>query len=87
MELQKIYVKDGHEIGVTSAFIYSSTIYKIWKNGAALVEEKSYSCNRPLNLDKIKIARKKDYILQQCFELESAPEYYLINKGYKIKNL
>lgn len=87
MELQKIYVKDGHEICVTSAFIYSSTIYKIWKNGASLVEEKSYSCNRPLNLDKIKIARKKDYILQQCFELESAPEYYLINKGYKIKNL
>ena len=54
MELQKIYVKDGHEIGVTSTFIYSSTIYKIWKNGASLVEEKSYSCNRPLNLDKIK---------------------------------
>lgn len=87
MELQKIYVKDGHEIGVASTFIYSSTIYKIWKNGAELVEEKFYSCNRPLNLDKIKVVRKKGYILQQCFELESAPEYYLINKGYKIKNL
>ena len=84
---QVIYIKDAHEIPATPKFVYCSSVYKIWKRGACLINEQYYTSNKPLNLNKIQyILRKKDYIIQRFIELESAPEEYLINLGYKLKN-
>lgn len=83
-----IYIKDKQEVRVSSKFIYCISVYKIWKNGASLIDEKYYACNNPLLLSKIyRIAKKKDYTLQRFVDLEGAPEDYLINKGYKIKRI
>lgn len=84
METPSIYVKDKQEVSVYPKFIYYSTVYKIWKRGACLLEEKYYSSNRPLNIKQIPtIIRKKKYTIQRFIELKNAPEDYLITNGYK----
>lgn len=87
MNGQKIYVKNREEIFVFPKFVYCSTIYKMWRFGASLLNEQYYTCDRPLDLNKItsKI-KKKDYVIQKFIKLEGAPENYLINNGYRLKN-
>lgn len=86
MSSQRIYVKDKQEVRVYHKFIYCSSVYKIWKQGACLLDEKHYVSTKPLNLKKIpKVSKKKDYTIQRFIQLESAPEDYLITKGYKLK--
>ncbi len=83
--LQKIYEKDNISVIVNDKFIYHSEVYKLWKGGASLLEEKYYSSDKPIRLKKSDIkVKKKDYILYRFFNLEYAPEEYLINNNYKI---
>ena len=83
---RKIYEKDNQEVNVYRKFIYCSSVYKLWKQGACILDEKHYVCSKPLNLKKIpKIIKKKGYTIQRYIQLESAPEDYLIKKGYKLK--
>ena len=81
-----IYIKDDIQITVNSKFIYCSEIYKIWNNGAALIEEKYYSSKEPLKFKKNNIVRKKDYLLQRFFTLQYAPESFLIKNNFKLKS-
>lgn len=88
MDSVKIYIKHNKEITVSTKFIYVATIYKLWKGGAYLIEEKYYASNTPIDFNKVSnIINKEDYIIQRCIELESAPEEYLITKGYKLKKV
>lgn len=76
------YEKDNIQIIVNDKFIYRSTIFKFWKNGATQLDEKYYASSKPIKLKKVSL-KKKDYQLYRFFELEFAPEDYLIKKGYK----
>ena len=86
MDEPKVYVKDKHEVSVSPKFVYCFSTYKIWKQGACLLDEKYYASPNPLDLKKIpRIIKKKDYSIHRFIDLESAPENYLINNGYKQK--
>lgn len=88
MSLPTIYVKNNQEVSVSPKFVYCSSVYKIWKRGASLLEEKYYASNTPLILSKSnRKITKKGYIIQRFLDLESAPADYLINNGYKLKKL
>lgn len=88
MNTVKVYLKNTQEVKVTSRFIYNVSVYKIWKNGASLIEEKYYSSSEPLKLNKIsKILHKENYLIQRFVDLIGATEEYLINKGYKLKKV
>lgn len=88
MDEPKVYVKGKHEILVSPKFIYCFSTYKIWKQGACLLDEKYYASLKPLDLKKIpKVLKKKDYSIHRFIDLESAPENYLINNGYKQKQV
>lgn len=83
--LQKVYEKNNIAVKVHTKFIYHSEIYKLWKGGASLLEDKYYSSSNPIKLKKKDLkSKRKDYILYRFFNLEFAPEEYLINNGYKI---
>lgn len=80
-----IYEKNNQRVIVNDKFIYCDAIYMFWKGGASLVEEKYYSSDKPISLKKKDLKKKKkEYTLFRFFELEYAPEKYLINNGYKI---
>lgn len=82
------YVKDKQIVKIAPKFIYHCSVYKCWSKGAALLSEKYYATKHPLNLKKIpSILKKKNFTIQRFLELESAPEEYLIAKGYKQKEL
>lgn len=86
MSSQIIYVKDRHEVYVSDKYVYYSSVHKMWKMGASLLDERYYVSNSPLNLKKIpKVLKKKDYNIHRFITLEGAPEHYLIKKGYKLK--
>lgn len=88
MALPKIYVKNKKEIQVSPKFVYQSCIYKLWKGGACIIEEKYYASNTPIDLNKLPtFIQKPGYSIQRFIELESAPEEYLISKGYKLKKV
>ena len=87
MSSPTIYVKNNQEVSVSPKFVYCSSVYKIWKRGASLLEE-YYASNTPLILSKSnRKITKKGYIIQRFLDLESAPADYLINNGYKLKKL
>ena len=84
MSSQVVFVKGNSQIRVTSKFIYSVDVYKIWKKGAYLLSSKYYACSNVLNLKKIPaMVKKKGYTIQRFTMLEGAPKEYLIAKGYK----
>lgn len=84
---QKVYVKNRQEVTVASKFIYCVSIYKMWRRGASLIDEKYYASMAPIDFKKtISVIKRKDYDIQRFIKLESAPEQYLIEEGYKIKN-
>lgn len=86
MESPKVYVKDKSEITVSPKFVYCFSTYKIWKQGACLLDEKYYASPQPLDMKKIPtMIKKKGYSIHRFIDLESAPEDYLITKGYKLK--
>ena len=58
-------------------------IYKIWKDGFSLFDQKYYSCDHPLKLKKKDLLKRSDYLLRRFFDLEFAPEDYLLDNGYK----
>jgi len=83
--LQKAYEKDQDIVYVHDKFIYQDEIYLIWSWGASLLDEKSYSSDKPISLKKKdRKLKKKNYIIYRFFTLKFAPEEYLINNGYKI---
>ena len=83
--LQQIYEKNNIAVRTHDKFIYSSVIYKLWSGGASLVEEKYYSSDKPIIIKKKDLkVKKKGYILYRFFNLEYAPEEYLIRNGYEI---
>jgi hypothetical protein len=83
------YIKNKQEVGVSPKFVYYSSVYKIWKNGACLLNDKWYASENPINLKAVKgKIKKKDYSIQRFIELKSAPEDYLISHGYRrMKNV
>ena len=84
--LRKTYVKDKLVVYTHDKFIYYSSVYQMWKGGAALIEEKYYASDKPITLKKKNLisVKKKNYSLRRFFELQFAPEEYLINNGFKI---
>lgn len=88
MNSPKVYIKDRSEVVVAPKFVYCISTYKFWKQGACLMDEKYYANQQPFDLKKIPtILKKKGYTIQRFIKLESAPEEYLINKGYKQKQV
>lgn len=82
------YIKKDQTVRVSPKFIYCSSVYRIWKKGASLIEETHYASNSPLDSKKIEtVVKKNGYIIQRFLELEGAPEEYLINQGFKVKKL
>ena len=67
-------------------FIYCSSVYQIWGWGAALMEEKYYASDRPITLKKKNLisVKRKNYSLHRFFELQFAPEEWLLQQGYKL---
>ena len=53
MSSLKIYVKNNQEVKVSPKFVYCSSVYKIWNQGAGLLDETYYVSSKPLNLKKI----------------------------------
>ena len=83
-----ILVKNDSEVYVSSKFIYSVDVYKIWKKRAYLLSSAFYACVKPLDIKKLTLqVKKKGYILQRFVELKGAPKEYLISKNYKVKKL
>ena len=80
-----IYEKNNQKIIVNEKFIYCSSVYMLWKGGASLIEEKYYSSDKPISLKKKDLKKKmKGYNLYRFFELEYAPESYLISQNFKL---
>ena len=49
------------------------------------MEEKYISSSKPITIKKKNLSvKKKNYSLRRFFELQFAPEEYLINNGFKI---
>lgn len=68
-------------------FIYCSTVYKFWKHGASLMDEKYYASDKPLDTKKVSsVIKKKNYEIRRFINLEGAPEDYLLDNGYNLKN-
>lgn len=85
MTLRKTYEKDKQIVYTHDKFIYCSSIYQIWSWGAALMEEKYFSSSKLITIKKKNLSvKKKNYSLRRFFELQFAPEEYLINNGFKI---
>ena len=64
-----VYTKNGEEVKVATKFIYCSSVYCFWKNGASLMEEKRYASPVPLLESKIKmIAKKKNTITKNLHQ-------------------
>lgn len=85
MTLLRTYVKDKQIVYVYDKFIYCSSVYKFYDNVVELVDEKYYSSNIPIKLKKKDISvKKKNYSLYRFFNLQFAPEDYLIKNGFKI---
>lgn len=88
MNLPKIYIKQGEEVIVNPKYVYRVTIYKIWKLGFSLLNEKTYTCCNPIDLKNLaNTLKKKDYSIQRSIILEGAPESYLTKHGYKLKTV
>lgn len=86
MNQRIVYIKDAHEITVAPKFVYCASTYRFWNTGASLIDEKYYVSLRPMNFKKvISKIKKKEYTIQRFIELKSAPQEYLITKGYKKK--
>lgn len=62
-----VYTKNGEEVKVATKFIYCSSVYCFWKNGASLMEEKRYASPTPLIESKIKMIVKKKIVLLEDF--------------------
>lgn len=82
-----VYVKNNQEVQVSVKFIYSCDIYKIWSKGACLLDQTYYATINPLKIKTPNVLKKSGYVIRRFINLESAPEEYLIRKGYKLKNL
>lgn len=88
MNSPKIYVKDNDEVTTSSKFVYCVSVYKFWKQGASLLNESHCVTTHPLDLKQIPTRlQKKDHSIQRFITLESAPEDFLISKGFKQKQV
>lgn len=80
-----LYEKNGDIVQVNDKFIYESSVYKVFKNGIALQEEKYYASNKPIKLKKKDLTNRKkkdtEYLVRY-FTLEFAPEKWLIENNY-----
>lgn len=80
-------MKNRQEVFVNPKFIYCSTVYKMWRRGASLMDEKYYSSDKPLNARRMSsVIKKKNYEIRRFISLEGAPEDYLLDNGYNLKN-
>ena len=78
-----IYEKIGQKIAVNDKFIYCISVYKLWSNGASIIDEKFYTSTKFITFKK-NILDKKSYKIIRFIELTHAPENYLINNNYKL---
>lgn len=86
--MNQIYIKDNQEVRVSTKFVYCSSVYRLWKQGACLIDEVYYASNQPLDLKKIPLKlKRRNYTIQRYIQLEGAPENYLITQGYKLKKV
>ena len=85
---QKTYEKDKQFVHIHDKFIYCSSVYQIWGWGAALIEEKYYTSYKPITLKKKNLVsvKRKNYSLHRFFELQFAPEEWLLQQGYNLIN-
>lgn len=83
---QKTYEKDRQIVYTHNKFIYCSSVYQIWGWGAALVDEKYYTSDKPITFKKKNLisVKRKNYSLHRFFELQFAPEEWLLQQGYKL---
>lgn len=88
MTLRKIYEKDRQIVYTHNKFIYCSSVYQMWGWGAALVDEKYYTSDKPITFKKKNLisVKRKNYSLHRFFELQFAPEEWLLQQGYKLIN-
>lgn len=85
--MHKIYEKDKQIVHTHDKFIYCNSIYQIWSWGAALMEEKYFSSIKPITIKKKNLSvKKKNYSLRRFFELQFAPEEWLLQQGYNLIN-
>lgn len=86
MTLRKTYEKDKQIVYTHDKFIYCSSVYQIWRWGASLMEEKYYASDKPIILKKKNLisVKRKNYSLHRFFELQFAPEEWLLQQGYKL---
>lgn len=88
MTSKKIYQKDKELVTANDKFIYCSSVYLLWKGGAALQGEKYYASDKPIKLKKKNTKIKgKGYTVFNFLELQFAPEEYLLQNGYKLIKL
>lgn len=80
-----LYEKNGEIVQANDKFIYEDSIYKVFKGGISLWEEKYYSTNKPLKLKKKDFTNRKkkdtEYLVRYL-TLEFAPEKWLIENNY-----
>lgn len=80
-----LYEKDGQIVQVNDKFIYEDSIYKVFKEGIALWDEKYYSTSKPLKLKKKDLTNRTktstEYLVRYL-TLEFAPEKWLITNNY-----
>lgn len=80
----KIYEKENENVVVGDKFMYCSTVYRLLKGRAEMLEEKYYSSNKPIEIKKKDLKQKtKDFILFRFIDLIQAPEEYLLTNHYK----
>ena len=86
--LRKTYEKDKQIVYTHDKFIYCSSVYQLWGWGAALMEEQYYASDRPITLKKKNLisVKKKNSSFRRFFELQFAPEEWLLQHGYKLIN-
>ena len=78
--LRKIYEKDKLVVYTHDKFIYYSSVYQMWKGGAALIEEKYYASDKPIKLKKKDLTTKKknskEYFIRFFTLIQSPNERY-----------
>lgn len=83
----KQYLKGNQTVFAFDKFIYCSTVYQIWSWGASLLEEKYYSSDKPITLNKKQLVlKRKNYSLHRFFDLKFAKEEWLNDNGWKLIN-
>lgn len=91
LSVSKLYTKDGVFVKISNGFVYSEEIYKRTPTSFMLIRRQLYTSSQPIIRSKDEIANE-DYrynpeskvAVIRYWELEEAPEEYLIKNNYKL---